>query len=138
MDFAVFLAAILPEPGGDIQAAAVLFFALLCGHMLGDFPLQGNFLAIGKDRHQDLEKFTGIKWPRSIWLYCLTAHSMIHSGIVWLITGSTTFALAECLLHWVIDLIKGERITNFYGDQSLHVLCKIVYVALLYYGIVSL
>ena len=34
---------------GDLTAAPLLFFALLIGHALGDFPLQGTFLATFKN-----------------------------------------------------------------------------------------
>ncbi len=115
---------------------AVLFWALLLGHALSDFPLQSEFLVAGKDRHADLSSVTGGQiWPKGIWLYCLTIHSLIHAATVWVITGSIIFSLIEFVLHWVIDMAKNENLTNFYVDQGLHIVCKVVYAALIAGGI---
>jgi hypothetical protein len=122
----------LIQPGvSNLENGLVLLFAFLIGHALADFPLQGSFLAIGKERHGGLEKITGTKWPPGTWAYCLTMHSLIHGGAVWIVSGSVRFGAAEFALHWLIDLAKSARLTNFYVDQGLHVLCKCVYVYLL-------
>ena len=116
--------------------ALVLFWALLLGHALADFPLQGEFLAVGKDRHADLSAVTGGNtWPKGMWLYCLTIHSLIQAAFVWVITGSVTLSLIEFVLHWFIDLAKSEGCTNFYIDQGLHVVCKAIYASLFFAGI---
>jgi len=103
-------------------------FAFLIGHALADFPLQGSFLAIGKERHGNLEKVTGTTWPPGTWLYCLSMHSLIHGGMVWAISGSSTLGFVEFVLHWLIDFAKSSRWTNFYTDQALHLACKVGYV----------
>ncbi len=124
-------------PGADpcLQGLALLF-AFLIGHALADFPLQGDFLAIGKERHGNLEKLTGTTWPPGMWLYCLTMHSLIHAGAVWFISGSVILGAIEFALHWLIDLAKSSRLTNFYADQLLHLLCKVGYVvAITAYGL---
>lgn len=118
------------------QNALVFFWALVLAHALADFPLQGEFLAVGKDRHADLGCVTGGKdWPRNIWLYCLTIHSFVHSALVWLVSGSVILSLVEFVLHWLIDLAKNERLTGFYSDQALHIACKVVYAWLFFKGI---
>lgn len=110
----------------------VMFWALLLGHALADFPLQGEFLAVGKDRHADLSSLTGGQvWPKNVWLYCLTIHSLVHAAAVWVITGSVVLSFIEFILHWVIDLAKNERFTGFYVDQALHIFCKVIYAILL-------
>ncbi len=120
----------------DWLTALVLFWALVLGHAIADFPLQGEFLAVGKDRHADLSAATGGKdWPPSIWLYCLTIHSLIHAATVWVITGSVVLSVIEFILHWIIDLAKNESFTNFYVDQGLHIACKLVYAALILFHI---
>ena len=63
-----------------------------------------------------------------MWLYCLTMHSLIHAGAVWVISGSIVLGAVEFALHWVIDLAKSSRLTSFYLDQLLHALCKVGYV----------
>ena len=114
----------------------VLLFALMVGHALADFPLQGGFLAIGKERHGNLEKLTGTTWPPGMWVYCLTMHSLIHGGAVWFVTGSVILGAVEFVLHWLIDLAKSSRLTNFYLDQVLHIACKVGYVLVVLGGAV--
>ncbi|MDG2124263.1 MAG: hypothetical protein P8J87_11220 [Verrucomicrobiales bacterium] len=121
---------------GDMVNALVVLFALLVGHALGDFPLQGDFLAVFKNPGVDT---TGDNIPPevrglTIWPYCLTAHALIHGGIVGLILGSPLLALIEFFLHWIIDLGKGLGMTNFHADQSLHIVCKIGYIAAILLG----
>ncbi len=114
----------------------VLLFALLIGHFLGDYPLQGEFLALHKDRHYR-RPGEGYLLPRKVWIHCLIAHSFIHAGFVWLITGRFVFALAEVVLHACIDAMKCEKITSYHTDQLLHLLCKATYVTALVMGWLS-
>lgn len=104
---------------------ATLFFALLIGHAFADYPLQGNFLALHKNRHyQDPER----KLPDGLWVHCLFAHSLIQAGFVWMITGRVVLGVAELVLHLVLDVLKCEDRTNIHTDQLFHVLCKAGYV----------
>lgn len=112
--------------------ASVIFIAMVIGHVLADYPLQGKFLSIAKNRHADAScLFGGELPPRGLWLHALTAHSLVHAGMVWLITGSLTLGLVELVLHWVIDFAKCEKWINFTVDQFLHVVCKAGYAVLL-------
>ncbi len=109
----------------------VWFFALAVGHFLADYPLQGEFLAIRKNHRlpPNAERdaaFPDI--PRMLWFHCLTAHCMIHAGVVWIITGNVWFGLAELVLHWIIDFLKSCGVTNFHVDQILHLICKAAYI----------
>ena len=108
----------------------MLFFGMVITHAIADFPLQGAFLAQGKNRHLANSEFQGNE-PRFLWIYCLTAHAVIQSGGVWLITGSFTLALIEFVIHWLLDYAKCEGWTNFHVDQLAHMLCKAGYVLLL-------
>src|SRR4051812_10140386 len=110
----------------------VLFFALLIGHMLADYPLQGDFLAIHKNRHVSLPGSD--VYPDKLWFHCLLGHSMIHAGFVWIISGQLIFGIAEMVLHFVLDFAKCERWTSYTADQVLHALCKAAYVALVMMG----
>ena len=110
----------------------VLLFALIIGHAAADYPLQGDFLAIHKDRN--VSRGGSPAFPKTLWLHCLAAHSLIHAGVVWLITGRVVFALAEFVLHFTLDAVKCEKLTGYHTDQLLHVLCKAAYVAALVQG----
>lgn len=120
-------------PVTGIGSALSLFFALVIGHALADFPLQGDFLSRGKNRHTEPPKLAdGKQSPSDLWIYLMTAHALIHAGFVWLFTGLIVFALAEFVLHWLIDAMKCEGKTSFAMDQWLHVLCKAVFVIILW------
>ena len=113
-----------------------MFFALLIGHALADFPLQGGFLAAEKNRKAGTPGGTTFvprdaEIPKGLWVYALTAHALIQGGMVWLITGNYWIGLAEFVLHWLIDFAKRHQWLNFHTDQFLHVFCKAVYVAVL-------
>lgn len=113
--------------------ALVLFFALVIGHAFADFPLQGDFLSHGKNRNITPPKLAdGKKSPRYLWIYLMTAHCLIHAGFVWVITGCVALALAELVLHWVIDAAKCEGKTSFATDQWLHVATKAVFVLIVW------
>ena len=115
--------------GHGLEAWTQLFFAFAIGHAVADFALQTEFLARGKNRH--LAPPAGELHSRHLWLYCLTAHALIHAGAVWVISGCAGLAVAELLLHWLIDWAKTEKKLGFHGDQALHLICKAVYAAIL-------
>jgi hypothetical protein len=132
------LAAPLQSLPGIVNPWALLF-ALVIGHALADYPLQGKFLAIRKNRHIKSIDYSGDS-PQHIWVYCLSAHSLVHAGTVWVIVwgfGVVTgvvYAFLEFLLHWFIDFAKCEKWTNFHQDQALHLLSKVFFVAAIYWG----
>ena len=112
----------------DLIAGLQIFFALLIAHALFDYPLQGDFLSRNKNRHYKDENNN----VKGLWIHCLTSHSILHAGSVWLITGSFIIGSMDFVLHWIIDFLKCEGITNFHTDQFLHVLCRILYVIILW------
>ena len=114
-----------PNTFGD---CATLFFALLIGHALADYPLQGDFLARHKERnYHDPDR----QLPEGLWVHCLVAHSLVHAGFVWCITGRVFFGFAELVVHILLDLVKGEKRTSFHTDQLLHVASKVLYIVAL-------
>ena len=103
-----------------------ILFWLLVGHSIADYPLQGDFLARGKNHRAPLP---GVPW----WI-CLVNHAAIHAGAVAIATDSFGLALAEFFWHVVIDFSKsqgwfGEGEQAFTIDQALHVACKVVWAA---------
>ena len=124
--------------GSGWDGGLLLFFALLIGHAIADYPMQGGFLATAKDRHSDSGALFGERLPpRFLWVHALTAHALVHAGAVWLITGSALLALVEAVLHWLIDFAKCEGWTSFGFDQMLHIVCKAVYAVVLAVGWVT-
>jgi hypothetical protein len=116
----------------SLTEGLILLFALIIGHALADYPLQGDFLAIHKNRH--VSQAASSVFPDKLWIHCLLAHSLIHAGFVWLISGQVVFALAEVVLHFVLDFVKCERWTSYTMDQVLHGLCKVAYVVVVMMG----
>ncbi len=108
--------------------AAQMFFALMIGHAVADFPLQGEYLAIGKNRRY-LTRLKDPSRPPEIWIYCMGAHCLVHAGAVWIITGSSVLAAIELVLHWLLDQAKCEGRTSFGMDQWGHAACKAAYAA---------
>jgi hypothetical protein len=106
---------------------ASIFFWLIVGHSLCDYPLQGDFLARGKNHRLPIPGIPS-------WM-CLAAHSAIHAGAVALATGSIILGLVEFGLHALIDFGKCSEWYGFDSDQCLHVCCKCLYIAALAGGL---
>lgn len=104
-----------------IETLALLVFA----HFLADYPLQGDFLAKGKNR---VNPIPGIPF----W-HCLTAHAVIHGGFVGIITGSAWLGLAETIVHWFTDDAKCKGEISYNEDQAIHIICKMLAVGVLFY-----
>jgi hypothetical protein len=98
-------------------------FWLLVSHAVCDFALQNDFVAQAKN--------PATAFGRQFWYWVLPAHALIHAGGVALVTGSVMLGAVEFVLHAVIDYVKCTRRISFNCDQTLHVLCKLTYVAFL-------
>ncbi|MCB0278571.1 MAG: DUF3307 domain-containing protein [Calditrichaeota bacterium] len=108
-----------------------LFFKLVIGHVIADYALQNDTMAVHKNRNSKSELFKTAGFPA--WYYWLTAHSIIHGAAVYLVTGSMIFALVEIFLHWLIDFGKCDGSYGIHVDQTLHILCKAGYVYFILY-----
>ena len=106
----------------------LLIYQFVLAHVVCDFVLQSSSMARGKNRHIHIDRKEGGSHSHVFWPYWLTAHSFVHGGAVWLITGSVILGLTETCLHWIIDFAKCERWTNIHIDQSLHLACKAMYL----------
>ncbi len=100
-----------------------ILLILFAAHALCDYPLQGDFLARGKNRFAPL--------PGVSWYQCLLAHALIHGGAVLLITGSMWLALAELVVHAFVDDSKCAGRFGFNIDQAIHYGCKVLWVFLM-------
>lgn len=99
-----------------------MFWWMMIGHAVCDYPLQGDFLARGKNWMHPI--------PGVPWLQCLVAHALIHAGAVFAITGRGDLAICEFVLHSLIDFAKCSELFGFNVDQMLHVACKITWALL--------
>jgi len=119
---------------------AVLFFALAIGHAFADFAWQSQFMAVNKNRHL-LPKDTDDGRPSTMWIHVLSAHCLVHAGVVWMLLSdwksAWIFALTEFVLHWAIDFAKCDGKTSFNTDQLLHYLCKVGYVTVIGLGLAA-
>jgi len=97
---------------------------LIGAHFLADYPLQGDFLARGKNRTAPI--------PGIPFWHPLAAHSAIHGLFVGLITGSLILAIAETAVHAVTDDAKCKGLIGYNTDQAIHIGCKVVWVFLLF------
>jgi hypothetical protein len=114
-----------------------ILLLLFAGHAICDYPLQGDFLAHGKNRWKPI--------PGVPWYQCLFAHALIHAGSVLLITGSIWLGVAELAVHALTDYAKcagwfgdqtfgteGINPRAFNVDQAIHYGCKVAYSVILW------
>ncbi len=105
----------------DLQHGFNLLALLAMGHFLADFGLQSDRMAT--------EKCPG-RAGALPWQWWLTAHAAIHGFVVAVITGQPLLGLAEWGLHALIDRGKCQGRYGINADQALHLLCKLLWVAL--------
>jgi len=105
-----------------------LFFWLLVGHGLADYPLQGDFLARGKNHKSPI--------PGIPWYQCLFWHSLIQGGMVALITGSVLLGVLETIAHAITDYTKSEGKISLNEDQYIHISFKAIWALLIILKIV--
>jgi hypothetical protein len=138
------------------MTAFELFALLVLGHYVADYPMQGQFIALGKNRACPI--------PGTPWYQILFAHAYMHGGMVAgaivlaglsghpeLFTLALPLAAGEVVLHWLIDDwkcrrearcrktcaeadLEGRRICAYNLDQSLHFACKLAWTAICAYS----
>jgi len=107
-----------------------VFFWLLVGHAVMDYPLQAGPIAVEKCRKSTTELQKAVPW-----YYWLGAHALGHGGAVYLVTGSLSLGILESVVHWLIDFAKCEGWFGIHVDQALHVGCKVVWYVLVVQGV---
>ena len=103
----------------DLQFMAI---ALVAGHAIADYPLQGDFLARAKNRTAPIPGFP--------WWQALGAHVVIHGAFVAFITGIWWLFFAEAIIHWITDDAKCRSKITLNQDQAIHLICKAAWLAL--------
>lgn len=112
---------------------AEFFFALVLVHLVADYCLQSDSVAVGKNPANSPYKTVP-------WYYWMAGHVAAHAAGVWLVTGSAALAAMEFAAHYAIDWWKcaqgrglkpadvpeDGRLVAFlvHLDQAAHVLCK--------------
>lgn len=104
------------------MSPAEMLGALLVGHAVCDYPLQGDFLARAKNRTAAI--------PGTPWWQALGAHALIHAGAVAAITGLWWLGVAEFFAHAVTDDAKCRGQLTFNQDQAIHAGCKLAWAAI--------
>ena len=104
-----------------------LFFGLIVAHFIFDFSLQNDFIPKAKNHTTDLGSL--------YWKWVLPAHSFMHGGAVYFITGSLVLGLIETIAHCIIDHLKCDNKITFNQDQWLHIGFKLMYTYLIVYEV---
>ena len=99
--------------------ATAMLGAMVVGHALADYPLQGDFLSRAKNRTAPI--------PGVPWYQAMGAHVAIHGGFVWLITGLWWLGVLEALIHFATDDLKCRGRLSFNQDQGIHIACKVAW-----------
>lgn len=100
-------------------------FMLLFGHALADFVLQPEAMGYGKNRNDKIHDKKNSLFP--VWWYWLTAHALVHGGVVYLVSNSLILGLVETALHWLTDFSKCENWISVHQDQGIHIGSKVAY-----------
>lgn len=98
----------------------LLAIALLAGHALADYPLQGDFLSRAKNR---INPIGGVPYWQA-----MGAHCIIHGAFVALLTGIWWLFILEAAIHWITDDAKCSGKISFTTDQAIHLVCKAVWL----------
>lgn len=103
----------------------MIIFLLLAAHAAFDYSLQGDTVAVNKNPNANtpLQKYVP-------WYYWLASHALVHGGAVALITSSPVLGMLEAFCHFFIDWGKCLNKYTIHVDQLLHLICKIVWVAI--------
>ena len=90
-----------------------LLFKLIVCHLLGDYPLQIDYIAQTK----------GKNW------YHLMVHCVLYSLPFYLLFGFNWQLLIIFLTHIIVDALKARyKKINYLTDQLLHYLVMLVYL----------
>lgn len=107
----------------DCPIAFTNFLILLVlAHFVCDFVLQSDRMAA--------EKIPGMDSTLN-WRWWLSGHAATHGLAVALITGVPLLGLAETALHAIIDLMKARLRFSLALDQTLHILCKLIWAVVI-------
>ena len=93
-----------------------ILFIMIFFHYLADFPLS-------KAKNQT-DPIPNVPWQQVIF-----AHAFIQAGLVYLVTGMPVLFVTELVCHAVIEYNKSRGEFTFTHGQILHIICKMVWAA---------
>lgn len=104
-------------------------FYLILGHFVADYALQSDWMAKHKNHNRPVDpaSIPPGQTPQLVWPWVLTAHAATHAAAVAVVTGSFWLALAELVVHWVIDYGKCSNWYGIHQDQGLHIIFKVLW-----------
>ena len=109
------------------QGPVALMAGFTVMHALADYPLQGDYIAKQKSRANadstSVLDYRAHRPQRDPCGRCLAGFRVL------------AYAVAELILHAVIDVGKGEGKFGLVTDQLLHLACKVLFVILLALGV---
>ncbi len=95
---------------------------LIFAHCLGDYAFQNQFIADAKNRNKGIKDYD--------WRIIMSAHCMIHAGLVFLVMREHPYALymalVEFVAHYLIDVKRCDGDISSVVDQGLHILTKVL------------
>jgi hypothetical protein len=100
-------------------------FLLVCSHFVCDYPLQSEFIAVGKNPAKS--PYHGVPW---FWI--MAAHAFTHGLGVFLATRWISLGIAETVIHFGIDWAKCRDWFGINVDQLLHLTCKALWVLIFF------
>ena len=117
-----------------------MFFFMLAGHALADYPFQSGAMATCKCRRANNPLQLEVPW-----YYWLAAHALVHGGTVGVIVkwwgfspdAAVLIGIMESVIHFLIDAGKCEKLYGMAIDQLLHVACKAIWCVLLVRGLIA-
>lgn len=108
-----------------------LLAKLLFAHAIGDFGLQSEIMAYGKNRHNKPKNVPVGQQPIPVWIWWLSAHALINGAMFYLLTGSIFIGILESVSHFIIDFAKTENLSTPTTDQIYHLITILFYLVLL-------
>lgn len=103
--------------------------SLVAAHFLFDYPLQGDWLSKIKNPNVKLVP------NETIWPLALLGHAWIHAWAVLFITNRYDFFVVEFITHAITDYAKCLGTITYNQDQAMHLMIKLMFVALLAVGV---
>lgn len=111
-----------------------IWLLLLAGHFLCDYALQNDYMVKAKSRHTP-------EGSNHIWLIVLTAHSLIHSIPVGILSVvllgfeslmAAVLIIGQAAIHFTIDKAKTDGDLTYIEDQVWHVVIVTILSILLW------